>query len=56
MSHLKDVSYLPGLLGVSLCRELASMSMIVLRSRTGGGQAGLQIGKPQTQMNFQDKY
>lgn len=48
ISHLKDISYLPGLLGVRLCRELASMSMIVLRSRIGGGQAGLQIGKPQT--------
>lgn len=48
ISRLKDISYLPGLLGVRLCRELASMSMIVRRSGTGGGQAGLQIGKPQT--------
>lgn len=33
---------LPGLLGVALgvCTELASMSMMVLRSRTGGGRAG----------------
>lgn len=33
---------LPGLLGVAprVCRELASMSMMVLRSKTGGARAG----------------
>lgn len=42
---MSDVSYLPGLLGVAprVCRELASMSMIVLRSNTGGARVGLQI-------------
>lgn len=38
-------SHLAGLLGVAprVCRELASMSMMVLRSRTGGGRAALQM-------------
>lgn len=33
---------LPGLLGVAprVCRELASMSMMVLRSKTGGARVG----------------
>lgn len=43
------ILYLAGLFGVTLrvCREPASMSMMVLRSKTGGGRAWLQNESPQ---------
>lgn len=41
----KPSPYTPGLFGVAprVCRELASISMMVLRSNTGGAWAGLQV-------------